>query len=88
MMWDFDILLRYKKATESWRKNDVENTSTEVSLAAHSEMVKKGYEQQPVVLFSKENMEAYKPVPVVNLPPVSFIGGHSNQVITGNMQVD
>ena len=51
-------------------------------------MIKKGYEQQPVVLFSKENMEAYKPVPVVNLPPVSFIGGHSNQVITGNMQVD
>ena len=31
-------------------------------------------------------MEAYKPIPVVNLPPVRFIVLPSKQVITGNIQ--
>ena len=31
-------------------------------------------------------MDSDKPVPVVNLPPVSFIGGTSKQGITGNIQ--
>ena len=31
-------------------------------------------------------MDADKPVPVVNLPAVRFIGGHTKQVITGNIQ--
>ena len=34
----------------------------------------------------KHNMEAYKPIPVVNLPPLRFIGGLSKHIITGNMQ--
>ena len=32
-------------------------------------------------------MDADKPVPVVNLPPMRFIGSPTNQVITGNIQV-
>ena len=39
-----------------------------------------------MVLFTKENTDADKPVPVVNLPPVRFIGGISKQGITGNIQ--
>ena len=53
----------------------MENASTEVSLATYPEMVKKGADHQPVVLFTKDNMDAYKPVPVLNIPPVRFIGG-------------
>ena len=37
-------------------------------------------------LFTKDNMEAYKPVPVVNLPPVSFIGETSKQGRSQNIQ--
>ena len=33
-------------------------------------------------------MDADKPVPVVNLPPVKFIGINTNQGITGNIQGD
>ena len=39
-----------------------------------------------MVLFTKEKMNTDKPVPVVNLPPVRFIGGPSNQGITCNIQ--
>ena len=39
-----------------------------------------------MVLFTKENMDADKPIPVVNIPPVSFIGGPSKKGITCNMQ--
>ena len=56
-------------------------------MAAHPEMVKEGSYHQPVVIFTKENIDADKPVPVVNLPPVSFIGSPSEQRITGNIQV-
>ena len=64
----------------------MENASTEVSLEAHSEIVRAEADHQTVVLFTKDNMDADKPVPVVNLPPVSFIGGPSNQVRTGYIQ--
>ena len=49
-------------------------------------MVKKGAEHHPVVLFTKENMDANSPVPLVNLPHVRFIGGPSNQGRTFNIQ--
>ena len=34
------MLSQYNKSTELWRDDDMENSLTEVSLAAHSEMVK------------------------------------------------
>ena len=67
-------------------KNEVENASTEVSLAAHPSMVKEGSYHQPVVIFTKESMDADEPVTVVNIPPVRYIRGPSKQGITGNMQ--
>ena len=69
-----------------WEDNEVENASTEFSFAAHPSMVKEGSYHQPVVLFTKENMNVDKPFPVVNLPPVRFIGGPSKQGITVNIQ--
>ena len=39
-----------------------------------------------MVIFTKENMDSDKPVPVVILPPVRFIGGTSNQVRTVNIK--
>ena len=57
------------------------NTSTEVSLTAHSEMVKEGAGHQLVVLFTEENMNADKPFKVVNISPVGFIVGPSKQEI-------
>ena len=42
-------------------------------------MVKEGADHHPVVIFTKDNMDVDKPVPVVNLPPVRFIGGPSKQ---------
>ena len=75
MMWECDRLSRYKKSTESWRDNDLYNAPTEVSLEEHSVMLKERAYHLPVVLFTKYNMDADKPVPVVNLPTVWFIGG-------------
>ena len=49
-------------------------------------MVKERADHQPVVLFTKENLDADKAFPVVYLPPVRFIGGPTNQGITGNIQ--
>ena len=57
----------------------MENTSTEVSLAAHSEMVKERADHQPVVLFTKYNIDADKPVQVVIILRVRFIGGPTSQ---------
>ena len=65
----------------------MKNASTEVSLAAHSVMLKSRADHHPVLLFKKENMNTYKPVPVVILPPVRFIGGTTRQGITGIIQV-
>ena len=53
MMWECDMLSQYNKATESWSKNDVENASSEVSLAAHPSMVNEVADHQPLVLFKK-----------------------------------
>ena len=79
MMWECDILSQYNKATESWRNNDVDNASIEISLAAHPSMLKERADHNAVVLFTKYNMDSDKPVPVVNLPDVRFICGPSNQ---------
>ena len=49
-------------------------------------MMKERADHQPVLQFTKEKMEADKPVPVVNLTPVRFIGGPTKQVIVGNIQ--
>ena len=49
-------------------------------------MVKCGAYQLSVVLFTKENIDVDKPIPVVNIPPVSFIGGPITQVILGIIQ--
>ena len=62
------------------------NASTEVSLAAHSVMVKERLDHMLMVLFTKDNMDSDKPVLVVNLPPVRFIGGHTRQLIRGSIQ--
>ena len=39
-----------------------------------------------MVIFTKEGTYADKPVTVVNIPPVRYIYGPSNQGITGNIQ--
>ena len=39
-----------------------------------------------MVLFTEYEMDIYKLVPVVNLPPVRFIGSTRNQGRTGNIQ--
>ena len=64
----------------------MENASIKVSLASQSEMVKEIGGQHPVVLFTKDNTDADKPVPVVILSPVRFIGGPTRQKRTGIIQ--
>ena len=49
-------------------------------------MVKEVAYHQQVVIFTKENMDVDKPVPVVNIPPARFIGKTSKQRRTGNIQ--
>ena len=49
-------------------------------------MVKERDDHLPGVPFTKECMDADKTVPVVNIPPVRFIGGHSKKVKTGKIQ--
>ena len=49
-------------------------------------MVKEGEDHLPGVPFTKDCMDADKTVPVVNIPPVRFIGGHSKKVKTGKIQ--
>ena len=51
-------------------------------MASHSEMVKERADHQPVVIFTKENMDADKPVSVAILPPLRFIGAPQRQVRT------
>ena len=57
----------------------MDNESTEVSLVEHSALVKKVEDHLSVVLFTKDNMDADKPVPVVNIPHVGYIGGTTMQ---------
>ena len=40
-----------------------------------------------MVIFTKEIMEADKPVPVANIPPMRFIGGPTNYIRTGSIQI-
>ena len=40
-----------------------------------------------MVIFTKENIYVDKPVPVVNIPTVRFIGAPPRQVITETIQV-
>ena len=61
----------------------MENSLAKVSL---SSMVKKRAYHQLVVIFTKENMDEDKPFPVINIPPVRFIGGSTRQVRTGSIQ--
>ena len=87
MMWYCGMLLRYKKATESRRNNVVENVSIEVSLAGNLAMERERADHQPVVLFTKDNTGAEKPVPVVILPPERCMGGTIRHGIIGSKQV-
>ena len=64
----------------------MDNAPTEVSLASHPEMVKIRADHLIVFLFTIDNMDANKPVPVVKLPPVRFIGGTISQGITSIIQ--
>ena len=50
-------------------------------------MVKEVLDHLPVVLLTKDNMDADKPVPMVNIPLIRFIGGTTRQVITGSIQL-
>ena len=52
-------------------------------MEAHSAMAKEGAYHLSVVLFLKENMDADKPFPVVNIIPVKFIGGPQKQGRSG-----
>ena len=49
------------------------NSSIEVSLSEHPLMVKERADHLPVVIFTKDNIDADKSVPVLNLPLVRFI---------------
>ena len=40
MVWEYNIVSKYKKTTELCRDNGVVNASTELSFTAHSELVK------------------------------------------------
>ena len=46
-----------------------------MSLSANSAMAKERSDYLPVVIFTEENMDADKPVPMVTPPPVILIGG-------------
>ena len=41
----------------------------------------------PVLIFTNDSMDIYKPIPVGSFPPLRSFGGHKNQGITGNIQV-
>ena len=56
-------------------------------LSSHPALVKEGADHPPSVLLKKYNINADKPVPVGNLPPMRFMGGSIKQGITGIIQV-
>ena len=58
-----------------------------MSLAVNSALVKEGAYHPSSVLFTKDSMDEYKPVTVVNILPVNSVSIHINQGRTGNMQV-
>ena len=51
-------------------------------------IVKKATEKNTVVIFTKNSMELDKTILVVNLPPLSFLDGPTNQRIKVSMQGD
>ena len=57
---------------------DVDNASSEVSLEVHSALVKELAYHLTVVLLTEDIMESDKPVLLVNLPHVGFIGSTKN----------
>ena len=57
-----------------------------MSLLSPKSLVKEVADHLPVVIPTRDNMDAYNPVPVVSLPSVICIGGPTNQVIIGNIQ--
>ena len=57
-----------------------------MSLAAQSVLVKLAADHMPVVLYTQDNMDANKPFPVANIPPVRFIVGPTSQGIIGIIQ--
>ena len=63
------------------------NSSTEISFSSNPELATRVTYHQAVLLLTKENMDAYKPILVGNIPPLNFSGGTINQIITGNIQV-
>ena len=48
-------------------------------MASKSETVKEGSDHLSVVPLTEVNMESDKPVPVVKIPPMRLIDGHSKQ---------
>ena len=56
-----------------------------MSLSEHSVMANERAEHLPVVIFTKEIIDVDKPVPVVNILPVRFIGVPISQERTGNI---
>ena len=49
-------------------------------------MVKEIADHLPVLMFTKNSIDADKPVPVVNLPPLRFKGCPTSQGITGSIK--
>ena len=49
-------------------------------------MLKERVYHQPLVIFTTDNIDADKPIPVVILPPVRFIGDPTIQKRTGSKQ--
>ena len=63
----------------------MDNISTEISLAAYSTLVNEVSNHLTVDLFSKESLDADKPILVVNLPSLKFTRGTIKKVRTYNM---
>ena len=58
----------------------MEIVSTEMSLYLQSSLVKKQKDNPPLVIFTKESMDADKPIMVVSLPILVFVVGSTNLV--------
>ena len=57
-----------------------------MSLEAYPLLIKEEADHLTVVIFTKYSMDADKPVPVVNIPPVSVIGYPTSKAINGRIQ--
>ena len=65
----------------------MENTSTEVSFSANSELTEKVKEHPLLLLSTKHCMDAKNPIPVGNIPTLRFVGAYKNQVRECNNNV-